>query len=74
MERALAGRRDRRAAAAAARAFTLLFHDTHHRAVSDPGAIRRLDLDGYDGVLAFGEALAEVYRRLGLGTARLRLA
>ena len=47
--------------------FTLLFHDTHHRAVSDPGAIRAFDLSGYDGVLAFGEALAEVYRRWGWG-------
>jgi spore maturation protein CgeB len=48
-------------------AFTLLFHDTHHRAVSDPSAIRAFDLDGYDGVLAFGEALAAVYRRWGWG-------
>jgi spore maturation protein CgeB len=47
--------------------FTLLFHDTHHRAVSDPEAIRAFDLDGYDGVLAFGEALTEVYRRWGWG-------
>jgi spore maturation protein CgeB len=47
--------------------FTLLFHDTHHRAVSDPDAIRTFDLDGYDGVLAFGETLAEVYRRWGWG-------
>ena len=47
--------------------FTLLFHDTHHRAVSDPDAIRQFDLDGYDGVLAFGETLAEVYRRWGWG-------
>ena len=45
--------------------FTLLFHDTHHRAVSDPQAIRRFALDAYDGVLAFGEALAAVYRRWG---------
>jgi spore maturation protein CgeB len=45
--------------------FVLLFHDTHHRAVSDPNAIRQFDLEGYDGVLAFGEALAEVYRRWG---------
>jgi spore maturation protein CgeB len=45
--------------------FTLLFHDTHHRAVSDPDAIRAFDLDGYDGILAFGEALADVYRRWG---------
>ena len=47
--------------------FTLLFHDTHHRAVSDPKAIRAFDLSGYDGVLAFGEALSEVYRRWGWG-------
>ena len=47
--------------------FTLLFHDTHHRAVSDPDAIRQFDLDGYDGVLAFGETLAEVYRLWGWG-------
>lgn len=45
--------------------FTLLFHDTHHRAVSDPQAIRTFDLSGYDGVLAFGETLSEVYRRWG---------
>ena len=45
--------------------FTLLFHDTHHRAVSDPDAIRAFDLDGYDAVLAFGEALSDVYRRWG---------
>ncbi|MCR0982860.1 CgeB family protein [Roseomonas populi] len=47
--------------------FTLLFHDTHHRAVSDPQAIRTFDLDGYDGVLAFGETLSEVYRGWGWG-------
>jgi len=47
--------------------FTLLFHDTHHRAVSDPAAICAFDLNAYDGVLAFGEALAEVYRRWGWG-------
>lgn len=47
--------------------FKLLFHDTHHRAVSNPDAIRAFDLSGYDGVLAFGETLAEVYRRWGWG-------
>ncbi len=45
--------------------FTLLFHDTHHRAVSDPEGIRSYRIGDYDGVLAFGEALAEVYRRWG---------
>jgi spore maturation protein CgeB len=47
--------------------FRLLFHDTHHRAVSDPDAIRAFDLSGYDGVLAFGETLSQVYRRWGWG-------
>jgi spore maturation protein CgeB len=47
--------------------FTLLFHDTHHRAVSDPDAMRTFDLSGYDGVLAFGETLSDVYRRWGWG-------
>ena len=47
--------------------FTLLFHDTHHRAVSEPEAMRGYDLSGYDGVLAFGEALADVYRSWGWG-------
>lgn len=45
--------------------FRLLFHDTHHRAVSEPEAMRAYDLSGYDGVLAFGEALSEVYRSWG---------
>jgi spore maturation protein CgeB len=45
--------------------FLLLFHDTHHRAVSDAKAMRAYDLSAYDGVLAFGEALADVYRRRG---------
>jgi spore maturation protein CgeB len=42
-----------------------LFHDTHHRAVSDPQAIRAFDLDGYDGILAFGRTLADVYEHWG---------
>ncbi len=47
--------------------FTLLFHDTHHRAVSAAGEIGALDLTGYDGVLAFGETLRERYLRAGWG-------
>jgi spore maturation protein CgeB len=47
--------------------FTLLFHDTHHRAVSDPAAMRAFDLSGYDAVLAFGETLAAIYERWGWG-------
>ena len=47
--------------------FTLLIHDTHHRAVSDPDAMRAYALDAYDGILAFGETLAETYRGWGWG-------
>ena len=47
--------------------FTLLFHDTHHRAVSAPGEMARFDLSAYDGVLVFGEALREVYMLRGWG-------
>jgi spore maturation protein CgeB len=39
----------------------LLFHDTHHRAVSAPEELRRFDLSAYDGVLAFGEVLRRIY-------------
>ena len=41
--------------------FTLLFHDTHHRMVTEPGAMAAYDLSGYDGVLAFGEVLRDLY-------------
>jgi spore maturation protein CgeB len=47
--------------------YLLLFHDTHHRMVSAPKKIAGLDLDGFDGVLAFGEALCEAYRHRGWG-------
>ncbi|UCI18300.1 glycosyltransferase [Mesorhizobium sp. B2-1-8] len=47
--------------------FILLFHDTHHRAVSAAEAISALRLEHYDGVLAFGEALRESYLRAGWG-------
>jgi spore maturation protein CgeB len=43
--------------------FRLLFHDTHHRAISDPEAMGALDLKDYDGVLAFGDVLRELYLR-----------
>ncbi len=47
--------------------FTLLFHDTHHRGVSDQQAIDAMVLDGYDAVLAFGESLRERYVGKGWG-------
>jgi spore maturation protein CgeB len=45
--------------------YALLFHDTHHRSCSQPDEIARLDLSGYDGVLAFGEVIRERYLRAG---------
>lgn len=45
--------------------FLLLFHDTHHRAVSAPHEMQAYDLQHYDGVLAFGKTLSEVYRAWG---------
>lgn len=47
--------------------FTLLFHDTHHRAVSADTEIAAFDLSDYDGVLVFGEALRERYLTAGWG-------
>ncbi|MCJ8518235.1 spore maturation protein CgeB [Pseudorhizobium tarimense] len=47
--------------------FTLLFHDTHHRAVSAEEDIASLDLSDYNGVLAFGETLRERYLKAGWG-------
>jgi spore maturation protein CgeB len=42
-------------------AYRLLFHDTHHRAVTAPKDIAAYDLSGYDGVLAFGQVLRDLY-------------
>ncbi|MCB1882832.1 MAG: glycosyltransferase [Geminicoccaceae bacterium] len=53
--------------------FTLLFHDTHHRAATEAGFLWGLDLDGYDGVLAFGASLRERYLRAGWGGDRVRV-
>lgn len=45
--------------------YRLFFHDTHHRIVTDPAAMGRYDLSNYDGVLAYGEVLRELYERSG---------
>lgn len=47
--------------------FTLLFHDTHHRAVTSRSQIAAMALEDYDGVLAFGESLRETYVKSGWG-------
>jgi spore maturation protein CgeB len=46
---------------ARSRHFKLFFHDTHHRAVSDDDPNMRHDLRYYDGVLAFGRTLRDLY-------------
>lgn len=45
--------------------FVLLFHDTHHRSVTAPTEMQRYDLSGYDGVLAFGAAVRQIYEKFG---------
>jgi spore maturation protein CgeB len=45
--------------------YRLLFHDTHHRAVTDPAAMAAFALDSFDGVLAFGRVLRDLYLRRG---------
>ncbi|HEY0938677.1 MAG TPA: glycosyltransferase [Steroidobacter sp.] len=42
-----------------------LFHDTHHRSVTDVESMASLDLRHYHGVLAFGRTVAERYREHG---------
>jgi len=46
--------------------FLLLFHDTHHRTVTAPAELEAFELGAYDGVLAYGTVIAELYRARGL--------
>jgi spore maturation protein CgeB len=41
--------------------YALLFHDTHHRLVTDTDNMADYDLSNYDGVLAYGEVLKQLY-------------
>ena len=43
--------------------FRALFHDTHHRAYTSPREIMKMPLNEFDGVLAFGEAIRQIYSR-----------
>ncbi|MDB6109514.1 MAG: a-glycosyltransferase, Glycosyltransferase Family 4-like protein [Pedosphaera sp.] len=52
------------------RGYRLLFHDTHHRMVTDPESMAAYELGNYDGVLAYGRVLQELY----LGSGRVRRA
>ncbi|HEY8469163.1 MAG TPA: glycosyltransferase [Longimicrobiales bacterium] len=45
--------------------FRLLFHDTHHRAVTDRASMEAYDLRHYDGVLAFGAVIRDLYLERG---------
>jgi spore maturation protein CgeB len=49
-------------------AIRVLFHDTHHRAITAPDELSRFDLTYYDGVLAYGASLKRAYERLGWGS------
>src|SRR5262249_50547868 len=42
-----------------------LFHDTHHRAATEPKAMSAYDLSGYDAVVAFGRVVADIYLARG---------
>jgi spore maturation protein CgeB len=46
----------------------LFLHDTHHRALTASEEIARFDLSEYDGVLAYGASLRDVYQRQGWGS------
>src|SRR5215210_1380406 len=41
--------------------YQLLFHDTHHRAVTDRSSLAAYDLSQYHGVLAYGNVLRDLY-------------
>jgi len=45
--------------------YVLLFHDTHHRSVTAPHEMANYDLSGYDGVLAFGRRVHDIYLKQG---------
>lgn len=43
----------------------LLFHDTHHRSVTGEESMGAYDLRQYDGVLAYGGVIRDLYRKRG---------
>lgn len=45
--------------------YRLFFHDTHHRAVTAPEQMASYDLSHYDGVLAYGAVLRDLYLKEG---------
>ena len=45
--------------------YRLLFHDTHHRSVTEERSMEAYRLEDYDGVLAFGAVIRDLYQRRG---------
>ncbi len=45
--------------------YRLYFHDTHHRSVTDAQSMAAYDLSRYDGVLAYGGIIRDLYREQG---------
>ena len=45
--------------------FQLFFHDTHHRSATEPEAMSGYDLRNYDGVLAYGAVIRDLYQERG---------
>jgi spore maturation protein CgeB len=43
----------------------LLFHDTHHRALTRPVEMAAYDLSAFDGALVYGRVLERIYRERG---------
>lgn len=54
---------------ARSRGYRLLFHDTHHRSVTAPEEMARYDLAHYDGVLAYGRVIRDLYLSRGWAAA-----
>jgi|SRR5215203_5401504 len=47
------------------RGLRILFHDTHHRSVTAPRSMAAYDLRHYDGVLAYGRVIRDIYLERG---------
>jgi spore maturation protein CgeB len=45
--------------------YRLFFHDTHHRSVTEPASMAAYDLRYYDGVLAYGNVIRDIYQANG---------
>ena len=45
--------------------YRLFFHDSHHRSATAPAEMARFDLRNYDGVLAFGRVVRDLYLENG---------